>query len=226
MEKGIIYVMTTVVPGLIKIGKAGTDNFEKRMYNLEHNGYSNVVGLKRHFAIEVDDYSEKETLLHDIFSKSRVENTELFALDENLVVQLLSSFEGKQVFPQNLTKEQVFDDATNKRDISVIPEGKYYLNRKIKRWNNQEVKGTIKVEDGKITVLKGSVVCPVVAPGTHDEEISNLRRGVPIADNALLVDCPIDSLSAAGALLIGGACNGWAYWKTQEGNSIDIFRKS
>ena len=79
MAKGIIYVMTTVVPGLIKIGKTGISNFEQRMYNLERNGYSNVVGLKRCFAIEVDDYDEKERLIDEIFSKSRLENTELFA---------------------------------------------------------------------------------------------------------------------------------------------------
>ena len=58
MAKGIIYVMTTVVPGLIKLGKTGSDNFESRMYNLERNGYSNVAGLQRKFAIEVDDYDE------------------------------------------------------------------------------------------------------------------------------------------------------------------------
>jgi hypothetical protein len=52
--------MSTIVPGLIKIGKTGTDNFENRMYSLEHNGYSNVVGLQRQFAIKVEDYDEKE----------------------------------------------------------------------------------------------------------------------------------------------------------------------
>jgi len=31
MEKGIIYLMTTVVNGLIKIGKTGNDQFENRM---------------------------------------------------------------------------------------------------------------------------------------------------------------------------------------------------
>ena len=46
MAKGIIYVMTTAVPGLIKIGKTGLDNFEQRMYQLERNGYSNVTALK------------------------------------------------------------------------------------------------------------------------------------------------------------------------------------
>jgi hypothetical protein len=77
MARGIIYVMTTVVPGLVKIGKTGVSNFESRMYQLERHGYSNVVGLKRKFAIEVDDYDDKEALLGDIFSKSRVPNTEL-----------------------------------------------------------------------------------------------------------------------------------------------------
>lgn len=80
MPRGIIYVMTTAVPGLIKIGKTGLDNFESRMYNLERNGYSNVTALRRRFAIEVEDYDEKEKIIGDIFSKSRVHNTELFAL--------------------------------------------------------------------------------------------------------------------------------------------------
>lgn len=93
MSKGIIDVMTTAVPGLIKIGKTGLDNFEQRMYQLERNGYSNVTALKRRFAIEVDDYDDKEKLIDDIFSKSKVHNTELYALDVELVVQLLSSFE-------------------------------------------------------------------------------------------------------------------------------------
>ena len=33
------------------------------MYQLERNGYFNVVGLKRKFAIEVEDYDAKEILL-------------------------------------------------------------------------------------------------------------------------------------------------------------------
>ena len=42
------------------------------MYNLEHDGYRNVTALKRSFAIEVDDYDEKEAMLHTIFEKCRV----------------------------------------------------------------------------------------------------------------------------------------------------------
>lgn len=48
---------------------------------LESNGYANIKGLQRELVIEVDGYDEKEKLIHDIFSKSRIAGTELFALD-------------------------------------------------------------------------------------------------------------------------------------------------
>jgi len=58
--KGIIYIMTTAVSGLIKIGQTGNNNYQERMRNLEANGYYNVVGLRRFFAIELEDYEDKE----------------------------------------------------------------------------------------------------------------------------------------------------------------------
>ena len=119
MASGIIYCMTTIVDGLVKIGKTGKDNFEQRMYNLEHNGYVNITGLKREFAIEVEDYDEKEQLIHNIFSKSNVQGTELFAIDKGLVIQLLSSFDGKQVYPKDISKEEVFDIATDEVDTEA-----------------------------------------------------------------------------------------------------------
>lgn len=45
MAKGIIYCMTTIVDGLVKIGKTKKENFKQRMYHLEHNGYAQIVGL-------------------------------------------------------------------------------------------------------------------------------------------------------------------------------------
>ena len=122
MAKGIIYIMTTVVPGLIKIGKTGLNNFDQRMYRLEHNGYRNVTALKRYFAIEVDGYDEKEELLHTIFAKSRVGDTELFAVDINVCTQLLSSFDGKVIFPKDETKDEIFDVATDNSKSKLIPK--------------------------------------------------------------------------------------------------------
>jgi hypothetical protein len=62
--KGIIYIMTTAVYGLIKIGQTGINNYQERMRFLEANGYYNVSGLKRFFAIELEDYTNKENILN------------------------------------------------------------------------------------------------------------------------------------------------------------------
>jgi hypothetical protein len=115
MAKGVIYIMTTAVSGLIKIGQTGTGNYQERMRFLEANGYYNVSGLKRFFAFELDDYAEKERLLHEIFNKQQIGDSELFALDYDLVRQLLLSFEGDVVYPKDIKRETEFDEVTRAR---------------------------------------------------------------------------------------------------------------
>lgn len=115
MKQGIVYIMTTAVVGLVKIGKTGVDNYAERMRFLEANGYYNVAGLKRFFAIELEDYGDKEALLHEIFSKHQVGSSELFALDQELARQLLLSFDGNVVYPKNVNKEKEFDEVTKTR---------------------------------------------------------------------------------------------------------------
>jgi len=120
MKKGIIYIMTTAVSGLIKIGQTGTKNYPERMRFLEANGYSNVSGLKRYFAMELDEYTDKENLLHEIFNKHRVGDSELFALDYELVKQLLLSFDGDVIYPENIDKEKEFDNVSEVRTQSGL----------------------------------------------------------------------------------------------------------
>jgi hypothetical protein len=220
MSKGVIYVMTTVVPGLLKIGKTGTENFKSRMYQLEGNGYSNVVGLKRKFAIEVDDYDDKETLLQNIFAKSRVSNSELFALDVDLVVQLLSSFEGNQIYPEQFSKEEVFTQAATeyktKLDWLRIPNGEYQLNSIVKGF---KAKATMRVEDGSFTVLAGAKCAPV-----SEDWMPEARKLAVIENNMLKEDISANSPSTAGWIVLGRKNNGWKVWKNSEGNFIDIYR--
>lgn len=222
MARGIIYVMTTVVPGLIKIGKTGLNNFDSRMSTLERNGYANITGLKRYFAIEVDDYDEKEIMLDEIFSKSRVVNTELFALDVDLVVQLLSSFDGGQVYPETLSKEEMFDEATEKRQVkgdwSKIPDGLYYFQGKRRGFG--KITATMKVENGDFIVLKGSMCAP-----SEDKWQPESRRNAQIENNILQEDVVCHSPSTAAHVVRGKATNGWAVWKNADGVSIDEFRK-
>lgn len=120
MAQGIIYLMTTSVSGLVKIGKTKVDNYQERMRFLEANGYYNVAGLKRFFAIELDDYDDKESLLHEIFSKHQVGNSELFALDQDLARQLLLSFDGKVIYPVKTNKVKEFDEITTARKQGAL----------------------------------------------------------------------------------------------------------
>lgn len=222
MARGILYVMSTAVPGLVKIGK--TDNFTKRMYFLERNGYANVTALKREFAIEVDDYDEKEAMLDEIFSKSRIEKTELFALDLDLIIQLLSSFEGKQIYPKEITKEEIFDIAADSWESSPVkpgfpkvPDGEYYLH--VNRKGFGPVKARMVVHDNIFTVKKGSQCGPVTSDWAPAE-----RNKALIQNGVLQEDVDCKSLSTAGWIPLGKANNGWKVWKFKDGTPLDSLR--
>ena len=226
MKKGIIYIMTTAVPGLIKIGKTGSANFEQRMYNLEHDGYRNVTALKRSFAIEVDDYDEKEAMLHTIFEKSRVSDTELFALDINIVTQLLSSFDGVVVFPKTETKAEVFDSAVDNATGKLLPNGTYKFQRK-KKSDNKTIKATAVISYGRWTLLKGSILGINEDAGVS-QKARTLRMSMPIdSGGVLLEDTELGecSPSFAGAIVMNQSNNGWEDWKDKDGNPVDIYRK-
>lgn len=221
MAKGIIYLMSTVVSGLIKIGKTGNEQFENKMRFLENNGYANITGLKREFAIEVDGYDEKEKLIHDIFSKSRIVGTELFALDIELAKSLLASLDGKQIYPKDKSKKEVFKESTEemklKTDIGFVPDGEYVLNRNIKGFG--KVNGKAIVKDGVFTVLKGSL-----CGNTGKGYIPSIRRNAKIKDNILQEDIVCINPSSAGWIVIGKSNNGWVEWKDLQGNSIEKYR--
>ncbi|MBQ9317145.1 MAG: DUF4357 domain-containing protein [Atopobiaceae bacterium] len=228
MARGIIYVMTTAVPGLVKIGKTGTDNFRDRMYQLERNGYFNVTALKREFAIEVDDYDEKEAMLDDIFSRSRVPNSELFALDVDLVVQLLSSFEGKQVYPVAETKEQVFEHATEDRRANPgsgdVPDGTYRMSRKIKK-TGRVLNASMDVVGGSYVIRAGTRVSEIEGAGLSSG-IKQQRDAFVGPDGVVTEDVTFRSPSGAGSFVLGASCDGWVTWRNGSGQAIDVYRTS
>lgn len=221
MTKGIIYLMSTVVSGLIKIGKTNNDQFENRMRFLENNGYANITGLKREFAIEVAEYDDKEKLIHDIFAKSRISNTELFALDMEIAKSLLSSLDGKQIYPKDKSKKEIFKESTEeiklKNYSGFVPDGKYVLNRNVKGFG--KLNGKAIVKDGVFTVLKGSL-CGNIGKGY----IPSVRKNAKIVDNILQEDVRCSNPSSAGWVVIGKSNNGWIEWKDLDGNFIEIYR--
>lgn len=228
MAKGIIYVMTSAVYGLVKIGKTKTEQFENRMYFLEHNGYANVTGLKRRFAVEVEDYDEKEKLLHDIFSKSCVPNTELFALNIELVIQLLSSLEGRQIYPEAVSKEESFKAATAEYrehvEASMVPDGTYYIDRKLKKDGGAACKASLEVVEGSFIIRKGQHVSPIDGIGLSPA-VQEARQANVDPNGIVLEDVVFRSPSAAGSFVTGASCNGWVNWKNASGKPIDVYRR-
>jgi hypothetical protein len=103
---------------LIKIGITKEKQYNERMRFLESNGYRQINGLHKLFAIKVSDYKAKERLLQDVFSQQRIGDTELFCLNPELVKRLLMAFEGQVVFPEVQDKEKEFAelDKTNEQN--------------------------------------------------------------------------------------------------------------
>ena len=222
MSKGIIYAMTTVVDGLVKIGKTGSDNFEQRMTYLENNGYRNICGLKRQFAIEVEDYEKKEIVLDNLFSRSRVSNTEIFSLNINEVIQLLSSFEGKIVYPPQENKNTIFENATEAVESLLIPNGTYYL--KVKpRGESFFIEAKMLVQDGKIIVKKGATLGSI--KNLTVSNWKNIRNSLKTNGNITIEDFEATSPSIAAAIILGYNSNGWSVWKNNNGDFIDIYRR-
>lgn len=188
MSKGIIYIMTTAVSGLVKIGKSRNDNYQERMRFLESNGYSNVAGLRRFFAIELEDFDDKESLLHEIFSKHQVGSSELFALDQDLARQLLLSFDGKIIYPENVDKEKEFDEVASVRRQGALLS--FY-------------KKGLKVGDVIIFTNDNEIKATVV--GEREVEYANqIWKLSPLT---------YEIFKQKGQLNSSGAYQGAAYWK-------------
>ncbi len=206
MAKGIIYLMSTAVQGLVKIGKTQTAQFENRMRHLESNGYFNVVGLKREFAIEVEDYDEKETLLHEIFERSQVANSELFSVNLDMVKQLLASFSGRIVYPKSTSAEAEFGKATS--EISST----FYINGKSKK-SGKEFSGTLIVSNGKYILKKGAVISDI-GERYLDSGWAKAEKKMKIDNNGVLQeDSEISSPSAAASIVTGRNADGKREWK-------------
>lgn len=220
-KKGIIYVMTTVLDGLIKIGRTGSDNFEQRMSYLEANGYRNITGLKRNFALEVEDYETKEKLLHSLFARSRVSNTEFFSLNVNEVVQLLSAFEGTVVYPKLEKKSEIFETATEAIQSLQIPDGTYTLDVKVRGQHN--AKANMDVANGKIVVQAGAILGGVTRISVASW--MQIRNSISVKDNVTLQSFEASSPSMAASIILGHNSNGWTTWKNSNGEYIDIYRQ-
>ncbi len=164
------------------------------------------------------------------FRKARVCNSELFSLDIELVIQLLSSFEGRQVFPEaeQESKEEAFVKATEERkehsNAVFVPDGVYYLERKLKKDGNKICKAQVEVEEGIFIIRAGQCVSTTEGAGLASG-VREMRRANINESGIVTADVAFDSPSGAGCFVIGAACDGWVTWKTKDGRMMDNYRQ-
>lgn len=113
-NKGVIYVMTTGLTGVIKLGKAETSNYNQLLSDLEQNGYCGMSTMKKAFAVEVDNYCEVERILYTVLDKSRISDTELFNVEGKSVVDLLKLLSDNIL----LSVESEINQATIRKDTT------------------------------------------------------------------------------------------------------------
>ena len=105
-KSGFVYIMTTAVDGIIKIGRS--ENWKNRCSGLEENGYKNMNCLKTYFVVKVNDMESVEKTMHDAFDKGQVINskgikTELFVADKDKAKNALAQM-GEQIYPETTKK--------------------------------------------------------------------------------------------------------------------------
>ncbi len=106
----------------------------------------------------------------------------------------------------------------------IVPDGLYYMARKLKCWNNKVAKGKMQVINGKFVLLKGSDVCPNEGKGLFDA-VRIKRESASIIDGVLQEDIVFASPTGPAVFVLGCSANGWVTWKNDNEEPIDIYRK-
>lgn len=191
-NKGIIYVMTSSVVGLVKIGQTEAKSFKGRMKQLKNNGYYNIAGLDLYFAIEVAEYKTKEKLLHEVFSKHRVGSSEFFALDKSLIKELLQSFEGRVIHPAEANIEHIKPPQKHFAENTKV-------GKKAPRFSFSR-KGLKPGE--RINFLKDPEITAIIHDDRRVEYVGKLWHLSPLAK---------ELLNSKG-YSVAWSCNGPSYW--------------
>lgn len=107
---------------------------------------------------------------------------------------------------------------------NIVPDGRYFMDRKLKKEGNSIIKATMRVEDGTFIVEAGSMIARHDGIGMPKNVVEFRNDNAFVKNGILMKEVKFDSPSGAGCLVIGASCDGWTEWKTESGQSIDVYR--
>lgn len=242
---GSIYVLVNpAFPNLVKIGYA--DDVAKRVKSLNRNS-----GLPSPFHVYAT-YKVKKRLedlrLHGLIDALDPDlryaaNREFFEMTAEAAYEMLSAIAqingDEELLERNPLGDAFFADVVGviddgSSDISedvgktwsqkgVVPDGTYYMKRKIKRLGVC-AEAEMRVEGGKYIVPKGTKVILDVRQNQLSDTNLELRDKFVDGNGVVVEDVQFRTPSGASDFVIGGSSDGWHAWKCADGEPIDVYR--
>jgi len=105
---GIIYICESITMGggILKVGVADNEKLmNERFRKHEVDGYRGQIFVP-YFAVSTEKYESVEQLIKRIFSKSRIEGTELYVIDKEDLKDFFELFADKIIFPKQQPKDE------------------------------------------------------------------------------------------------------------------------
>ena len=240
---GEIYILVNpAFPSLVKIGYA--DNVQKRVKSLNSNS-----GLPDPYHVYAT-YKVKKRLedlkLHKLIDSldsdlRHTKNKEFYEMSPEKAYAILSAIAeingDEELLVLNPYQDEFFDGKPAKQPekpageiqtyvVGTVPDGTYYFRRK-KKTDNKEVKATAIVKNSCWTLLKGSCIGVYEDVGVS-QKAKDARANMKISNEGILLeDAYLGECtpSHAGSIVMNQSNNGWEDWRTENGLSINIYRK-
>lgn len=108
---GVLYICKAQGPlEILKVGISETaSHWEERAKAHQRDGYRGML-FEPYFAVETPKYREIEQLMKQLFSKSRLTDTELYVIEKEVLRKLFELFAHKVIFSKDSIKPIVLEE--------------------------------------------------------------------------------------------------------------------
>ena len=224
MSKGILYVMETNFNRAVVFDCVKASEYRNEMERLSKAKFAGIGDLKETYSILVDGYEQKGALVKKIFEHRKIAQNNLFIMDVETLIQLLSSFNGDQIYPPlppeedlvGILRSYVPTERNIKENWGKVPSGIYYLSESRRLLGHIEAQ--MQVIGGLFVVKAGSQCFPNIGI------TPKVREEAKIVDGILQEDVVCHSPTAAATVVMGRKINGWKAWKNINDTPINIYR--
>ena len=223
MAKGIIYLMSTSLPGVTMIGNVPVSDYVAEIEKLNEAEYAGLTNFSLIYSSLMEGYTQRCAMIRNLILHRRIGETNLYTVEAGILTQLLSSMTGEQIYPAPPKTEDITETLRNatieggrKENWGKVPAGTYFLSENRRLLGH--IDAAMYVEKGMFVVKAGSQCFPSIGLAPKIRERAVIESGV------LREDVVCRSPSAAASLVMGRNFNGWLAWKDINDIPINVYR--